>query len=111
VTTSIALSRLTARAVGDSIEVVSHLERQGTAAYVGTVHATLVDSAGHEHGSLVAPIAVYFAMDPRFRFAASELAPGRYRLRFELTTHRDDLDPAVVLRAPNVRDSVEVHVP
>ena len=109
-TTGVALTGLMGRVVGDSVEASAHLVRQGVAAYVGTVHATLIDSAGRERGSLMAPIAVYVSMDPRFRFAAS-VAPGWYRLRVEVTTQRDDLDPAVVLRAPTVRDSVEVHVP
>jgi hypothetical protein len=110
-TTGLALSRLRTRVVGDSLQVWSHLERHGTAAYVGTVRAALVDSAGQIRRTLTAPIGVYVAMDPCYAFSTGGLPPGRYRLRFEVVTEREDLDPAVVLRAPPVRDSLDLHVP
>jgi hypothetical protein len=109
--TGLALSRLRTQVVGDSLQVWSHLERQGNAAYVGTVRAALVDSAGHIRRTLTAPIAVYVTMDPCYTFSTEGLAPGRYRLRYALVTERDDLDPSVVLHAPPVRDSLDLHVP
>jgi hypothetical protein len=109
--TSVALSRLRARVVGDSVEVWSHLERRGSAAYVGMVRGTLVDSQGKVASTFSAPIGVYFVMEPRYALRAGGLAPGRYWLRYELVTDREDLDAAVVLPAPAVRDSVEVRLP
>lgn len=109
--TGVAISGLHTRVVGDSLQVWSHLERRGTAAYVGTVHAELVDSTGTVRSTLAAPIAVYVTMDPCYAFSTAGLAPGRYRLRYTLLTERDDLDPSVVLRAAPVRDSLDVHVP
>src|SRR3989449_9467916 len=46
VATGVALSNLRVRIRRDSVEVWSRLERRLTAAYVGTVRATLVDSTG-----------------------------------------------------------------
>lgn len=111
VSTGIAVSRLRARVVGDSVEVWSHLERQGNAAYVGVVQGTLVDSTGKARGQFTAPIGVYYTMDPRFAFSVGALPPGRYWLKLRLATDREDLAPEVVIRSPAVRDSVEVRVP
>lgn len=110
-TTGIALSRLAARVERDSLIVASHLERQGNAAYVGTVHGVLVDSTGAVKAEFQGPIGVYYTMDPRYATAAGRLPAGRYVLRFTLTTDREDLDPHVVLKAAAVRDSVTVRVP
>ena len=111
VATGVALSQLRARRVGDSVEVWSRLERRETAAYVGTVRAALVDSTGKVRSTLNAPIAVYFVMEPRYALSAARLAPGPYWVRYELVTEREDLDPAVVLQAAAVRDSVQVRLP
>ena len=111
VATGVALSQLRAHLVGDSVETWSRLERRGTAAYVGTVRAALVDSTGTVRSTLSAPIGVYFVMEPRYALSARGLARGRYLLRYELVTEREDLDPAVVLQAAAVRDSLELRLP
>jgi hypothetical protein len=111
VRTGIAISRLRGRVVGDSVEVWSRLERQGNAAYVGTIHGTLVDSTKRVRGEFRAPIGVYYTMEPRYAAAVGALPRGRYWLKLELTTEREDLAPEVMLRSPAVRDSVEVRVP
>jgi len=111
VATGVALSMLRARRVGDSLVVWSRLQRQGSAAYVGTVRAALVDSTGRVRSTLTAPIGVYFVMEPRYALSTAGLAAGSYWLRYELVTEREDLDPAVVLRVPPVRDSLQVRLP
>jgi len=111
VATGVALSLLRARHVGDSLVVWSRLQRQGSAAYVGTVRAALVDSTGSVRSTLSAPIGVYVVMEPRYALSTAGLAAGRYWLRYELVTEREDLDPAVVLRVPPVRDSLQVRLP
>ena len=50
-------------------------------------------------------------MEPRYALSAGGLARGRYVLRYELVTEREDLDPAVVLQAAAVRDSLELRLP
>ena len=42
---------------------------------------------------------------------APGLPRGRYWLRYEVVAEREDLDPKVVLKAPAVRDSVQIVVP
>jgi len=105
------VSRLRATLVGDSLEVWPRLERQGNAAFIGTVRGRLVDSAGREHARFAYPIGVYYVMEPRYMAAVGMLPAGRYWLKLTVDTDREDLEPAVVLPAPVVRDSVEVRIP
>ncbi len=111
VQTGVAVRRLRATVVGDSLEVWPRLERQGNAAFIGTVRGVLVDSAGREHARLAYPIGVYYAMEPRLVAPVGVLSPGRYWLKVTVDTDREDLEPSVVLPAPVVRDSVLVRIP
>ena len=111
VTTGVALSQVRAQLLGDTLVTWSRLERRGNAAFVGTVRGRLVDSTGATRASFDAPLGVYFTMEPRLTTVVGRLPRGRYWLRYEVVAEREDLDPAVVLRAPAVRDSVQVVVP
>ncbi len=110
VQTGVAVRRLRAAVVGDSLEVWPRLERQGNAAFIGTVRGVLVDSAGKEHAKFAYPLGVYYVMEPRLMASVGVLPAGRYWLKLSVDTDREDLDPAVVLPVPVVRDSVEVRV-
>ncbi|MGH7673578.1 MAG: hypothetical protein ACREMC_11830 [Gemmatimonadales bacterium] len=109
--TGVALSDVRAQLVGDTLVTWSRLARQGNAAYVGTVRGTLVDATGATRASFASPLGVYFTMEPRIASVVGTLPRGRYWLRYEVVAEREDLDPAVVLPAPPVRDSVQVVVP
>ncbi|PYP53470.1 MAG: hypothetical protein DMD45_01300 [Gemmatimonadetes bacterium] len=109
--TGVTLSGLRTAVVGDSLAVWARLTQQGNAAYIGSAHAALLDSTGKTLAELKAPIGVYYAMEPRWALPIGALAPGRYRLRLDLSTGREDLAPELVLPSPPVRDSVEVRVP
>ena len=113
VTTGLALSQLRAHIVADSLITRARLERRGNAAFIGTIRQTLLDSAGRVVQSYQSPIGVYVAMEPRLAnlLPPPRLARGHYWLRYEVVTEREDLDPAVVLKAPAVRDSVQLVVP
>ncbi len=111
VTTRVALSQLRAQLVGDTLITWSRLERQGNAAFVGSVRGTVVDSTGATRASFASPLGVYFTMAPRIASFVGTLPRGRYWLRYEVVAEREDLDPAVVLPAPAVRDSVQLVVP
>jgi hypothetical protein len=121
VATGVSLANLRAEVVGDSLITRARLERRGNAAFIGTIRETLVDSTGAAHALLsgdsavatyASPVGVYFAMEPRLASALAKpgLPRGRYWLRYEVVTDREDLDPKVVLKAPPVRDSVAVIV-
>lgn len=122
VTTGVSLSNLRAQVVGDSLITRSTLERHGNAAFIGTIRQTLVDSTGAVHKQLVGdslvpfyqfPIGVYYTLEPRVAsaIAAPRLPRGRYWLRYEVVSDREDLDPSLVLKAPAVRDSVRIVIP
>jgi hypothetical protein len=113
VTTGVALTQVRAQLVNDTLVTWSRLERRGNAAFIGTIRQTLVDSAGRVLQAYPSPIGVYFTMEPRLANVVPRprLKPGRYWVRYEVVTDREDLDPAVVLRAPAVRDSVQLVVP
>lgn len=113
VTTGLALSQLRAHIVADSLITSARLERRGNAAFIGTIRQTLLDSVGRVVQSYQSPIGVYVAMEPRLAnlLPPPRLARGHYWLRYEVVTEREDLDPAVVLKAPAVRDSVQLVVP
>lgn len=121
VSTGVTLSNLRAEVVGDSLITRARIERRGNAAFIGTIRETLVDSAGAVHAQMSgdsvvpayqSPVGVYFTMQPRIASVVAKpgLPRGRYWLRYEIVTDRDDLDPKVVLKAPSVRDSVQVFV-
>ena len=122
VMTGVALSNLRAQVVGDSVITRARIERRGNAAFIGMIRETLVDSTGAVRAQRVgdslvtsyqSPIGVYFTMEPRLASAipAPGLPRGRYWLRYEVVAEREDLDPKVVLKAPTVRDSVQLIVP
>jgi len=113
VATGLALSQLRAQIVGDSLVTRARLERRGNAAFIGTIRQTLTDSAGRVLDSHQSPIGVYIAMEPRLAnlLPPPRLGRGRYWLRYEVVTEREDLDPTVVLTSPAVRDCVQVVIP
>ncbi len=122
VTTGLSLSNLRAQLAGDSVITRARLERRGNAAFIGMIRETIVDSSGAVRAQRIgdslitsyqSPIGVYFTMEPRLASAipAPGLPRGRYWLRYEVVAEREDLDPRVVLKAPAVRDSVQIVVP
>ncbi|HSD30632.1 MAG TPA: hypothetical protein VLB49_01895 [Gemmatimonadales bacterium] len=111
VRTGIALSGLEAVRQGDSVIVHARLERQGNAAYLGTVHAAIVGSNGKPAGELRVPITVFFANRPRWAVSIAGAPADQYRLRLDITPQRDDLERQVLLRSPAVSDSVAVQSP
>lgn len=111
VTTGLSLSGLQAARRGDSVFVHARLERTGNAAYLGTVHGTVVGSRGQTVGEFRVPVTVFFANEPRWAVPIGGAPPGQYLLRVEATTERDDLAQEVMLPVPVVRDSVVVSAP
>jgi P pilus assembly chaperone PapD len=110
-TTGVETSGWRAVRVGDSLEVRGRIVRTGTAAYLGVIRGALTDSTGKPVASFTSPTAIYLEMEPRYTVPVAGLPPGRYVLRVELATDRSDLAPELVLRAPPVRDSLEVRLP
>ena len=113
VRTGVRLAGLRAERVGagDTLAVWARLDREGNAAFIGSIRAELVDAGGRQWGEFTSPLGVYRSMEPRFAMPVGILPPGLYRLRVELASQRDDLAPEVLLKVPPVRDSIAVRVP
>jgi P pilus assembly chaperone PapD len=111
VRTGLALTGLEAVRQGDSVIVHASLERQGNAAYLGTVHAVVVGSNGEPVGEGRVPITVFFANRPRWAVSIAGAPADQYRLRLDITTQREDLERRVMLQSPAVRDSTAVRNP
>jgi len=109
--TGASISNVRTTVSGDSLEIRARLERKGSAAFIGTLRGTLVDSTGSEVSRFATPLAVYFDVDPRFTMPLAHPRPGRYRLFLELATEREDLEPDILLQARPIRDSAEVRIP
>lgn len=109
--TGLSVTRITTARKGDSLEVRAHLNREGTAAYTGTARGALVSATGRTVASFSEPIAVYYDAEPAFTLPVAGLPSGNYRLRLEFASERPDIAPELLLRAPAVRDSVELTLP
>ncbi len=108
---SLTISGLRAARAGDSLAVRVRLERQGSAAYVGTAKGTLSTLKGATVATFQQPVAVYYTAEPVFTIPLSAAPGGTYRLRLELSSERTDIPGELLLRAPPVADSVEVTLP
>lgn len=106
--TSLSVASIRTARRGDSLEVRPHLRREGTAAYTGTARGTLVSANGKAVATFSEPIAVYYDAEPAFTLPIQTLPAGNYRLRLEFASERPDIAPELLLRAPPIRDSVEV---
>jgi P pilus assembly chaperone PapD len=113
VATSVRAGHLAAGIERDSLAVRLRLERQGTAAFIGTVRGALADASGRTVATFSGPVSVYYEVEPRFTAAlpGGKLPPGNYRVRVEVTTEREDLAPETLLAVRPVRDSLELHLP
>ncbi len=110
-TTGLTLGAPSASYARDTMAVRVPMTRTGTAAYLGTVEAHVLDARDREVGSDVMPVAVYYGLDPRLEVPVGALAAGTYKVRVTVTTARTDLPARVALPAPAYRDSVMVSVP
>jgi P pilus assembly chaperone PapD len=111
VSTGATISNVRTAMVGDSLEIRARLERRGSAAFIGTLRGSLVDSTGKTVSTFASPVAVYFDIDPRFTAPLVRPAAGRYTLRLELATEREDLSAETLLQSAVVRDSAVVRLP
>lgn len=110
--TGVTISNLRTAVVGDSLEIRARMERHGTGAFIGTLRGALVDSTGRSVSTFSWPVAVYFDIDPRFTAPlARPSLPGRYTLRLELASEREDLSPDILLQTRPVQDSIAVQLP
>lgn len=111
VQTGVEMDRLRAEVQGDSLVARTLLTRQGNAAFVGSLKATLRDPAGKTLSESLLPLGVYYTLEPRFTVPLAGVPAGRYELSVEAVSRRPDLPTDMLLATLPVRRSVEVLVP
>ena len=109
--TGVEMDRLRAEVQGDSLVARALLTRQGDAAFVGSLQATLHDSAGKTLSRGMLPLGVYYTLEPRFTLPLAGVRAGRYELSVEAVSRRPDVSPDILLATLPVRRSVEVLIP
>ena len=98
--TRLSIEPLETRVNGDSLLVRIRMSRQGNAAFVGSVRATLRDGVGSIRDSRVMPMGVYYALSPRLALNCRGLQPGLYQLEIEAVTSRPDVTRGYLLQGP-----------
>ena len=109
VSTGITLRGSNARVAGDSIALRLNLARQGNAAFLGTMRASVIDASGKSVAAFDRQLAVYYTLDPVFTFPVGALQSGAYTVRVEISTDRSDFN-AGVLQAPVVRAETPMRI-
>jgi fimbrial chaperone protein len=89
----------------DSLVVWTTLQREGDAAYLGSLHVWVADHAGRMTQEWHTPVAVYYGIRRRLALPLAPLPPGHHMVHVEVTTAREDLPQQNVLPAPAVADS------
>jgi hypothetical protein len=110
VQTGVELTGLRGALEGDSLVSWIGLKRSGNAAYLGSVHFAIVDVNDDVVREWRIPMAVYHEVDRRMAFPLTDLPPGQYRVRFELSTMREDIPQGNVLPAPPIVRSFGIRI-
>ncbi|MEO6527531.1 MAG: hypothetical protein ABIP93_12955 [Gemmatimonadaceae bacterium] len=109
VTTAVSVPAASARKLSDGAELTIDLERGGNGAFLGRVHAELLDASGAVVAEVEDVVAVYRALRRRFVLRSEKPIPaGAYSVRYLVDTERPDLPPQGPLKAVAVRGTVEV---
>jgi P pilus assembly chaperone PapD len=109
VKTGITVPTVSAKRMHDGAELTIDLKREGNSAFLGRVHAELVDASGKTVAELEDVVAVYRALRRRFEIRSSSPIPaGTYSVRYLVDTERPDLPSQGPIKAVAVRGTVEV---
>jgi P pilus assembly chaperone PapD len=109
VKTGIRVPTVTAKRLSDGAELTIDLERDGNSAFLGRVHAELLDASGKTVAEVEDVVAVYRALRRRFLLRSTAPIPaGAYTVRYLVDTERPDLPPQGPIKAVAVRGTVAV---
>jgi P pilus assembly chaperone PapD len=110
VTTGVSLPFVDARRQGDSVQFTLDLKREGTGAFLGRIHAELLNTKGATVAEVEDVAAVYRVLRRRFTLrTGAPLPPGAYTVRYVVDTERPDLPAQGPTRSEPVRGTVAVH--
>jgi P pilus assembly chaperone PapD len=109
VKTGITVPAVSAKPLRDGAELTIDLKREGNSAFLGRVHADLVDASGKTVAEVEDVVAVYRALRRRFEIRSTAPIPaGAYSVRYVVDTERPDLPSQGPIKAVAVRGTVEV---
>jgi hypothetical protein len=109
VKTGISIPSVEARRLGDSVQFTIDLKRESNAAFLGRVHAELVNASGATVAEVEDVAAVYRTLRRRFVLrTGSPLPAGAYTVRYVVDTERPDLPSQGPTKADAVRGAVGV---
>lgn len=97
-----------ATVAADTVRASIDFERTGNAAYLGRVHAELLDASGTPVATAEEVLAVYHTIRRRLDLAVPAGAAAPFTLRFTMDTDRDDLPPGGPLPVERVVHEVPV---
>jgi len=108
--TGVALDDVRTALEQDTLVVRARLTRQGNAAFVGSLLATLRDERQQIVSTTTLPLGVYYSLEPRMLLPVGTLAPGNYELTLEAVSTRPDLSPQSLLPALPARAILSVRM-
>lgn len=109
-TTGLTLDEIQVVGYRDSLVLLTDMNRQGNAAYLGTVFFELQDRSGAVVDEWERPVSVHFSVRRRFELPTLPLEPGDYVLRIRAEPTRPDISDELTLPARAVTYSVPVTV-
>jgi len=108
--TGVSLTDLRGVVEGDSLVSWVGLEREGNAAYLGSLGFQIYDEGEIAVREWSIPVAVYYEMRRRLALPLAGLPSGVYRVLFTLSTDRGDIPKANVLPAHTITRSFSIEV-
>ncbi len=111
VNTGLVIANVDQAVNGDSLVAKVGMRRSGNAAFLGTLHVTLLDATGAVASEASRAVAVYRDLLKRVSLPVSDLPPGDYTLHVRVDTERSDLEPELVLPAQPLETTLEVQLP
>ena len=110
VKTGVSLPLVDARRQGDSVQFTVDLKREGNSAFLGRIHAELVNAKGATVAEVEDVAAVYRTLRRRFVLrTGAPLPAGAYTVRYVVDTERPDLPAQGPTRTEPTRGTVSVH--
>jgi hypothetical protein len=110
VKTGVSLPLVDARRQGDSVQFTVDLKREGNSAFLGRIHAELVDAKGATVAEVEDVAAVYRTLRRRFVLrTGAPLPAGAYTVRYVVDTERPDLPAKGPTRTEPMRGTISVH--
>ncbi len=109
VSTSVNFPEVKCSYDGNKIAVIANLKREGNAAYLGNIIASLKDSEDNEIKSVRQEISVYYELNKRVEIETGKLKPGKYTVTVSLNTDREE-PGSKIIKGNSVEKKITLNV-